>query len=301
MRNPGGARAADNVGRTTVDEAPRRGRFDERQLTLLASHLTGRDRQIALDCFEHRVFTTPQLLRLHFSDPRHGRRRLLALYQLRVLDRFRPAVPIGQGSAPYHWVLDHAGAHLVAAHRGIDPERLRYRHAAALAIQTSTKLTHQIEVNELFTRLARGAANAGGRLAEWYGERTLHGIFDGTITPDGYGVIHLPNHPPIHLLAELDRDTEPALRLREKASRYPAAIAASALAKARPLILLAVPTAARAKAARAAVSPSAAAITVTVWSADDPRPLLALIARAASRDPLTDSPKPPYAEPRPPP
>lgn len=285
-----------------MDEAPRRGRFDEHQLTLLAAHLTARDRQIALDCYEHRVLTTAQLLRLHFTNPRHGRQRLRTLYQLRVLDRFRPATPIGQGSAPYHWVLDHAGAHLVAAHRGIDVARLRYRHAAALAIQTSAKLTHQVEANELLSRLAREAADAGGRLAEWYGERTLHGIFEATITPDAYGVIHLPGRPPIHLLAELDRDTEPAARLREKASRYPTAIAASALADTRPLILLAVPTAARANAARAAVSPSAAPITVTVWSAADPRPLLALIARAAPRDPLTDSAKPPsYADARPPP
>lgn len=284
-----------------MDEAPRRGRFNETQLTLLAAHLTVRDRQIALDCYEHRVLTTNQLLRLHFSDQRHGRRRLLALYQLRVLDRFRPAVPIGQGSAPYHWVLDHAGAHLVAVHRGIDPERLRYRRAAALAIETSAKLIHQVEVNELFTSLAREAIDAGGQLAEWYGERTLHDIFDGTITPDGYGVIRLPGHAPIHLLAELDRDTEPALRLREKASRYPAAIAASALAETRALILLAVPTAARAKTARAAISRYAAPITVTIWSAANPRPLLTLIARATRRDLLTDSPKLSDAAARPPP
>jgi hypothetical protein len=68
------------------------------------------DRQIAVDCYDHHVLTTEQILRLHFTGLRSTTARLDILYQLRVLDRFRPSVPMGEGTAPYHWVLDEAPA-----------------------------------------------------------------------------------------------------------------------------------------------------------------------------------------------
>ncbi len=143
------------------------------QHAALACHLTVRDRQIALDCCEHRVLTTTQLQRLHFGAEQTARRRLLILHRLGVLDRFRPLTPRGQASAPYHWVLGQAGGRLVAAHQELPYEQLRYRPWQTLAIAASPKLTHHLEVNELVTRLAAEAARAGGALAEWYGERTL--------------------------------------------------------------------------------------------------------------------------------
>lgn len=264
---------------------PRRGRVSEAQLAGLAACLTERDRQIALDCYEHRVLSTQQLERLHFTSPRAGRRRLRTLYELQVLDRFRPRVPVGQGSAPCHWVLGEAGAHIAAEEHGIERSKLRWRHATALAIAGSAKLTHHVAVNELFTRLAVEARNVGGALTEWYGERTLHELFDGTITPDSYGVIRLPGRSPIHLLAELDRGTEPTARLHEKAVRYARAIPRSALRDTQPLlILLAVPTPARAASARTALAGTAAPITVTVWSAASHRSVLAILTAAASTD-----------------
>lgn len=66
-------------------------RFTAQDIARLASHLTERDRQIALDCFEHRVLTTGQIKRLHFTDTRTTVARLDVLYRLRVLDRFRPS------------------------------------------------------------------------------------------------------------------------------------------------------------------------------------------------------------------
>src|SRR5947207_6409015 len=81
----------------------------------LASRLTDRDRQIALDCYEHRVLTTEQLRRLHFRTARTARERLHELRQLRVLSSFRPPRQHGEGSAPHHWVLDDAGALIVAS------------------------------------------------------------------------------------------------------------------------------------------------------------------------------------------
>jgi hypothetical protein len=86
----------------------------------LATHLTERDRSIAFDCYEHHVLTTDQLRRLHFRGLRTTTVRLQMLYDLRVLDRFRPTAKRGEGSSPYRWILDEAGALLVADHKGID-------------------------------------------------------------------------------------------------------------------------------------------------------------------------------------
>lgn len=249
-------------------------------LTSLGSRLTDRDRQIVLDCYEHNVLTTTQLQRLHFAGLRTAELRLNTLYRLRVLDRFRPTAPPGSGTAPYHWILDEAGAHVIAALQGIERRELKWRHANALALAGSPKLHHHIEINEFFTQLAYEATMQRGGLTEWYGERAIHGLFRGIIWPDGYGVLTLRDRPPIHFLLELDRATEPTAKLRDKAKRYAKAIPRSTLAERHPVIVLAVPTPARARAASTAVAGTGAPITVAAWSKATPRSALALVTGA---------------------
>src|SRR6266542_6896844 len=99
-------------------------------IAALASRLTDRDRQIALDCYEHRVLTSEQLRRLHFVAARTARERLQELRQLRVLTSFRPQRQPGQGSSPNHWVLDEAGALVVAAELGLERSELHWRGGA---------------------------------------------------------------------------------------------------------------------------------------------------------------------------
>jgi hypothetical protein len=154
----------------------------------LASHLTDRDRRIAWDRFEFRVLTTSQITRLYFTGTRTAAARLDVLYRLRALDRFRPSLPMGQGTAPYHWILDEAGALIVADHLDIERAKLGWQHSIAASIAHSQKLPHHVEVNEFFTRLAVEANVAGGALSEWYGERTCHHLFSGYLVADGYGV-----------------------------------------------------------------------------------------------------------------
>lgn len=254
----------------------------EAHIANVGGRLTERDRQIALDCYEHQVLTTEQLHRLYFPSNRATLYRLDALYTLRALDRFRPFWHRGQGSTPYHWILDEAGAYIIAAEQRIERRELRWRHTTALAIAASPTLTHRVETNEFFTRLAQDATAAHGALTEWYGERTTHHMLDGIVKPDGYGVLTLPGRAPIHLLLELDRDTEPVERLHEKATRYARAIPRSALRHADPLTLLAVPSAARAQTAAAAIASTGTPIAVVVWTAEsDTSPLtLTLAARS---------------------
>jgi len=243
----------------------RPGKVSMAHVVSLGSRLTERDRQIVLDCYEHHVLTTGQIERLHFTGARTARERLYVLYELRVLDRFRPPWRRGEGSTPYHWILDEAGAHVVAELHGLDRRELKWRHSTALALSHSAKLRHLLEINEFFARLSQEAVQAGGALTEWYGERSSQQLFDGEINPDGYGVVAHPSHDPIHVVLELDRATEPTSTLRDKAIRYAKALPRSVLSESRPVIILAVPTPARASAATAVTVNASAPISVAVW------------------------------------
>ena len=243
----------------------RPGKVSMAHVVSLGSRLTERDRQIVLDCYEHHVLTTGQIERLHFTGERTARERLRVLYELRVLDRFRPPWRRGEGSTPYHWILDEAGAHIVAELHGLDRRELKWRHSTALALSHSAKLRHLLEINEFFARLAQDTRRAGGALSEWYGERSSQRLFNGEVNPDGYGVVSHLTHDPIHVLLELDRATEPTSTLRDKGIRYAKALPRSVLLESRPVIILAVPTPARASAAAAATVNVSAPISVAVW------------------------------------
>jgi hypothetical protein len=266
-----------------MKEIVRPRRLGQQDVLRLASHLTERDRWIARDCFEFRVMTTSQIRRLYFTGTRTAAARLDVLYRLRVLDRFRPSLPMGQGTAPYHWILDEAGALIVADHLDIERAKLGWQHSIAACIAHSQNLPHHVEVNEFLTRLAVEANAAGGALSEWYGERTCHHIFSGYLVADGYGVLDLPGRAPLHCLVELDRGTETTGRLREKAKAYASILPTSSLGKLDPFVLLLVPSARRAETARAALSYSAAPIAVAVWNKDSTSAVLAIVVNARER------------------
>jgi Replication-relaxation len=246
----------------------------------LASRLTDRDRRIALDCYEHRVLATEQLRRLHFRGERTARRRLQKLRELRILASFRPPSQPGEGGTQNHWVLEETGALVVAAELGLERAELRWQRHAALAIASSSKLAHQLAVNEFVTRLTDEARAAGGGLESWWGERRARAALAGIVAPDGYTRLRLPGEPPIELLLELDRGTEDHQRLREKARRYAKALPRSDL---NAFVLLLVPSAGRAERAAAALAPSAAPIVVHVWTPERGGSPLALVRDAHTR------------------
>ena len=93
-----------------------RARVDDRLLLGLPGRLTDRDRMLIRLVAEHRVLTTVQITDIGFCSQRRAESRLAQLYQLRVLDRFRPLTRTG--SAPFHWLLDEAGAAVLAAEQG---------------------------------------------------------------------------------------------------------------------------------------------------------------------------------------
>jgi hypothetical protein len=250
-------------------------------LAALASRLTDRDRRIALDCYEHRVLATEQVRRLHFRAERTARERLQELRELRVLASFRPATHAGKGSAQNHWVLDEAGALVVAAELGLERAELRWRAQAALAIASSSKLAHQLAVNEFFTRLSEDAREAGGALERWWGERRSRQVLNGIATPDGYGRLRLSGQQTVELLLELDRGSEDHGRLKEKARRYAKALPRSELRD--PLALLLLPSLERTARAAEAVAASPAPIVARTWTPEDGGSPLALVRDAHAR------------------
>jgi len=239
----------------------------------VAGRLTDRDRQIAEDCFEHRVLTTEQLRRLHFTTEQVARRRLGKLRQLRVLDSFRPVFQLGEGSSPNHWILDTTGAAVVAAVRGLERDRLPWTRQPPETVANSATLDHRRDTNEFATQLIEAVRAAGGTVPTWHGERGARELLGGIVIPDSYLMVEQPGTPPLHLLLEIDRGTEDRRRLLTKARRYAKAIPRSALPRANVLVLVVVPSARRARTAAATLARGPWPVAVEPWTPGGAPPL----------------------------
>jgi hypothetical protein len=195
----------------------------------LSARLTARDRWLLRMLHEHRVLTTAQVTQLAFGTTRAATARMTTLYQYRAVDRFRPLAPAG--SSPLHFILDEAGAMLLAAEDGITPGDLGYRRDRSMAIALSPRLAHDTGANGIFTALAAAARASSGRqgLERWWGERRCAATWGGHARPDGYGrwTEQLPGRPAgtVDFFLEYDTGSEPLTRVTAKLAGY-AALAA---------------------------------------------------------------------------
>ncbi|HEX9355860.1 MAG TPA: replication-relaxation family protein [Streptosporangiaceae bacterium] len=198
----------------------------------LARRLTPRDHQILELVHEHQVLTTSQITDLFFDNQRVAAERLAILYQHRALDRTQPRA--WKGSAPYHYVLDEAGAVVLAADRGLTRAEFRYRKDHAAAVLVSQKLGHTVGVNGFFAALAAAARRAPGTdLVAWWPERRCAAEWQRRIRPDGYGRWRdtLPGGPAeTDFFLEYDTGTEPLGRVAAKLTAYTALLEATAIA-----------------------------------------------------------------------
>jgi hypothetical protein len=191
----------------------------------LARHLTERDREVALCLYNQQVLLTDQLTLLFFSSRRRAQDRLLFLYRQRVLDRFYPASNRGTGKPQAHWLLDEAGAHLVAASLDLDRKQLAWQRREDW--RSHPQLAHRLEVNSFVTDLiAATLPDPTLGVGAWFGPRQAAARMGekmrGTLRPDAELILTAPARP-VDLLLEWDRGTETLERLEEKLRRYRAA------------------------------------------------------------------------------
>jgi hypothetical protein len=195
----------------------------------LAARLTSRDRWLLRMLHEHRVLTTDQITQLAFGTTRAATARLAVLYQYRAVDRFRPLA--AAGSSPLHFILDEAGALLLATEDGITQGELGYRRDRSMAVALSPRLAHDTGANGVFTALAAAARASGGQQALecWWGERRCAAAWGEHARPDGYGrwSEQAPGQPAatVDFFLEYDTGSEPLSRVVAKLAGY-AALAA---------------------------------------------------------------------------
>ena len=68
-----------------------------------------------------------------------------------MLDRFYPPAPFGSGKAQAHWLLDEAGAILVAAQLGVERKNLGWQRRDDWG--SHPQLAHRLEANRFVTDL----------------------------------------------------------------------------------------------------------------------------------------------------
>jgi hypothetical protein len=116
------------------------------------------------------VLTTDQLTLLYFSSTRRAQDRLLFLYRERVVDRFYPPSRFGAGKPQAHWLLDEAGALLVAAMLGVERKQLGWQRREDWG--SHPQLAHRLETNRFVTDLiAATLADPGMGVTAWYSSR----------------------------------------------------------------------------------------------------------------------------------
>jgi hypothetical protein len=184
----------------------------------LAARLTARDRWLLELLREHRVLTTGQITKLAFGSTSAATHRMLALWHLRAVERFRPFLVAG--SAPLHYVLGPAGAAVLAAARGLTVADYGYRADQALAIAHARTLTHQIGVNDIFADLiAHARTHPGAALDVWWPEHRCARTWGKIVRPDGYGRWHEHGRR-VDFFVEYDTGSEPLHRLTRKIGDY---------------------------------------------------------------------------------
>lgn len=188
----------------------------------LVRHLTERDREIALVLYDQQLLTTAQLQLLFFSSRRRAQDRLLFLYRNRVLDRFYPPSPFGVGKPEAHWLLDEAGAILVAAMLGVERKQLGWRRRDDWG--SHPQLAHRLEANRFVTDLIAATLDEPTiGMRAWYSSREaaarLGNQQTGDLRPDASFLLDMPAGA-IECVLEWDRGTETQARLTEKLYGY---------------------------------------------------------------------------------
>ena len=91
---------------------------------MTVARLTPRDVSILEDVWLYRYMTTKQLSRLHFSNVKVAQRRLRALAERKLVDRFQPSELLRSGFKSWWYRLSPPGARIIAENESRDAEEL---------------------------------------------------------------------------------------------------------------------------------------------------------------------------------
>ena len=149
--------------------------------------LTERDRLICRMLWEHRLLTTEQVCDLCFTSLVSTQHRLVTLWRLGVLDRFRSIRPVGSES--WRYTLGPLGAAVVAAERGVDPPRASVLRDRVVALAAGQRTAHTLGVNGFFCALhAAARSRPDAAVGAWWSERRCAAEWGDFVRPDAYGV-----------------------------------------------------------------------------------------------------------------
>jgi Replication-relaxation len=186
----------------------------------LLRHLTERDRELVLRLYGQQVLATDQLTLLFFSSKRRAQDRLVFLYRQRVVDRFYPPSRFGAGKPQAHWLLDDAGALLVAAMLGVERKQLGWQRRDDWS--SHPQLVHRLECNRFVTDLvAATLPDPALGVTAWFSSRDATerlGVRE-FVRPDA-GFILDTRAGPVDCYLEWDRATEPQDTLMHKLDGY---------------------------------------------------------------------------------
>ncbi|MDH2426469.1 replication-relaxation family protein [Sphaerisporangium sp. TRM90804] len=195
-------------------------RFSAAILTSLAARLTPRDRDMLRAVWEQRVLTSHQLAKMFFDSDTAARKRLLVLHHAGVLERFRPLQPVGQGTAPFHYVLGAPGAAVLASEAGVDFADFGYRRDRTLSIAHNQRLAHTVGVNGFHADLCGFARRrSAARVLAWWPERRCTLMWGDTVRPDAYGR-WTEDESVLDFFLEYDTGSEPLDRVVAKLADY---------------------------------------------------------------------------------
>ena len=180
--------------------------------------LTERDRFLCRVLWEHRVLTTEQVVDLCFNHLVTAQHRLVALYRLGVLDRFRPLRPTGTES--WRYTLGPMGAALVAAERGIEAPRPSVLRDRVVALAAGQRTSHTLGLNSFFCALHKAARERpGAAVIAWWSERRCAAEWGDFVRPDAYGIWEEDGRR-VEFFLEHDTGSEPLSRVAGKLAGY---------------------------------------------------------------------------------
>ena len=199
----------------TISSSPRRGGASALDVV---GRLTERDRLLCRVLWEHRVLTTEQVRDLCFTSLVSTKHRLVALFRLGVLDRFRPLRPTGSES--WRYSLGPIGAALVAAERGVEGPRPAVLRDRVVALAAGQRTTHTLGVNGLFCALHKAARERlDAEVVAWWSERRCAAEWGELVRPDAYGIWE-ENGRRVEFFVEHDTGSEPLARVADKLAGY---------------------------------------------------------------------------------